>query len=104
MRTLFGPAELEADWPTPFKYSGDDQIHPGHKSIPCSQEKRRRKKSGQTTFRTGNRCLSPIKHAKRSGDIYLVFEPIVSINDFDGLTAAATHGSPWRYDSYVPVM
>ena len=43
-------------------------------------------------------------HAKRSGDIYLVFEPNVFINDFDGLTVASTHGSPWRYDTFVPVM
>ena len=26
------------------------------------------------------------------------------INDFDGLEVASTHGSPWRYDTYVPVM
>lgn len=43
-------------------------------------------------------------HPKRSGDIYLVFEPNVFINDFDGLTVAATHGSPWTYDTFVPVM
>ena len=43
-------------------------------------------------------------HPKRSGDIYVVFEPHVFINDFDGLTVAATHGSPWRYDAHVPVM
>lgn len=43
-------------------------------------------------------------HAKRSGDIYLVFEPNVFINDFDGLTVASTHGSPWQYDSFVPVI
>jgi predicted AlkP superfamily pyrophosphatase or phosphodiesterase len=43
-------------------------------------------------------------HAKRSGDIYLVFEPNVFINDFDGLLVASTHGSPWRYDTYVPVI
>lgn len=43
-------------------------------------------------------------HEKRSGDIYLVFEPNVFINDFDGLTVASTHGSPWRYDTFVPVM
>ena len=41
---------------------------------------------------------------KRSGDIYLVFEPNRFINDFDGLTVASTHGSPWRYDTYVPIM
>ena len=43
-------------------------------------------------------------HAERSGDIYLVFEPNVFINDFDGLTVASTHGSPWRYDTHVPVI
>ncbi len=26
------------------------------------------------------------------------------INDFDGLVVASTHGSPWRYDTFVPVM
>ncbi len=41
---------------------------------------------------------------KRSGDIYLVFEPHRFINDFDGLTVACTHGSPWRYDTFVPIM
>ena len=43
-------------------------------------------------------------HSRRSGDIYLVFEPYVFINDFDGLIVASTHGAPWRYDSFVPVM
>ncbi len=42
-------------------------------------------------------------HARRSGDIYLVFEPDVFINDFGKLKVASTHGSPWRYDTYVPV-
>ncbi|MFT5108542.1 MAG: putative AlkP superfamily pyrophosphatase or phosphodiesterase [Verrucomicrobiales bacterium] len=41
---------------------------------------------------------------KRSGDIYVVFEPNWFINDFDGLAVAATHGSPWRYDTFVPVI
>ena len=43
-------------------------------------------------------------HSKRSGDIYLVFEPNWFINDFDGLKVAATHGSPWNYDTYVPIV
>ena len=43
-------------------------------------------------------------HPKRSGDIYLVFEPNVFINDFDGLIVASTHGSPWRYDTFVPLI
>lgn len=41
---------------------------------------------------------------KRSGDVYIVFEPNCFINDFDGLTVATTHGSPWRYDTYVPLI
>jgi hypothetical protein len=40
----------------------------------------------------------------RSGDVFVVFEPGFYINDFDGLTVAATHGSPWRYDTHVPVV
>ena len=41
---------------------------------------------------------------KRSGDIYLVLEPQWFVNEFDGLTVASTHGSPWRYDTFVPVI
>ncbi|MDH5574799.1 MAG: alkaline phosphatase family protein [Nitrospirota bacterium] len=40
----------------------------------------------------------------RSGDIFVIFEPHWFINDFDGLTVAATHGSPWAYDTYVPIV
>jgi predicted AlkP superfamily pyrophosphatase or phosphodiesterase len=43
-------------------------------------------------------------HPKRSGDVFLVFEPNWFINDFDGLVVASTHGSPWNYDTYVPVI
>ncbi|MDH5339655.1 MAG: hypothetical protein OEW22_07760, partial [Rubrivivax sp.] len=51
-----------------------------------------------------NRAILRNFNLKRSGDIYVVFEPNVFINDFDGLTVASTHGSPWRYDTFVPVM
>ncbi|UCH75699.1 MAG: alkaline phosphatase family protein [Rhodospirillales bacterium] len=40
----------------------------------------------------------------RSGDVFVVFEPHSFINDFDGLTVAAHHGSPWRYDTFVPLI
>ncbi|GAB3528796.1 alkaline phosphatase family protein [Photobacterium alginatilyticum] len=43
-------------------------------------------------------------HPQRSGDVYLVFAPRTYINDMDGLTIASTHGSPWRYDTHVPVI
>lgn len=41
---------------------------------------------------------------RRSGDIFVVFRPNWFINDFDGLAVATTHGSPWRYDTFVPVI
>jgi predicted AlkP superfamily pyrophosphatase or phosphodiesterase len=41
---------------------------------------------------------------RRSGDVFVVFESHRFINEFDGLKVAATHGSPWRYDTYVPVI
>ncbi len=41
---------------------------------------------------------------KRSGDIFVVFEPQRFINDFDGLVVASTHGSPWGYDTHVPIL
>ena len=43
-------------------------------------------------------------NSKRSGNVYVVFEPNWFINDFDGLTVAATHGSPWQYDTSVPII
>lgn len=43
-------------------------------------------------------------NTKRSGDIYIVFKPNWFINDFDGLSVAASHGSPWNYDTYVPIV
>ncbi|MBL4574592.1 MAG: alkaline phosphatase family protein, partial [Opitutaceae bacterium] len=51
-----------------------------------------------------NRAILKNYHPKRSGDIYLVFEPRHFINDFDGLVVASTHGMPYNYDSYVPVI
>ncbi len=51
-----------------------------------------------------NRAILKNYHSKRSGDIYLVFEPRHFINDFDGLIVAATHGMPYNYDNYVPII
>ena len=64
-----------------------------------------------TALRNGNvpdtwlyRAVLNNFHPKRSGDVYIVFEPNWFINDFDGLVVAATHGSPWAYDTYVPIV
>jgi predicted AlkP superfamily pyrophosphatase or phosphodiesterase len=43
-------------------------------------------------------------HPNRSGDVFIVFEPNWFINDFDGLVVASTHGSPWSYDTNVPIV
>ncbi|MBU2944189.1 alkaline phosphatase family protein [Shimia thalassica] len=40
----------------------------------------------------------------RSGDIYVVFEPHWFVADFDGLHVASAHGSPWTYDTHVPLI
>ncbi|NOX66281.1 MAG: alkaline phosphatase family protein [Chlorobi bacterium] len=40
----------------------------------------------------------------RSGDILILLQPQYFYNDFDGEIVAANHGSPWMYDSYVPVV
>jgi predicted AlkP superfamily pyrophosphatase or phosphodiesterase len=43
-------------------------------------------------------------NAARSGNIYVVFNPGWFINNLDGLSVATVHGSPWRYDTYVPIL
>ena len=43
-------------------------------------------------------------HPDRSGDVHLVLASGVYINHMDGLTIAANHGSPWNYDTHVPVI
>jgi hypothetical protein len=64
-----------------------------------------------TAMREGNLPDTPIHRAilnnfnpSRSGDIFVVFAPNRFINDFDGLDVAVTHGSPWGYDTYVPIL
>jgi predicted AlkP superfamily pyrophosphatase or phosphodiesterase len=51
-----------------------------------------------------SRAISNNHDPRRSGDVYIVFEPHRFINDLDGLTVAASHGSPWSYDSHVPII
>ena len=51
-----------------------------------------------------NRAAIRNYHRKRSGDILVLFEPQYTVNGFMGEKLAATHGSPWRYDTYVPVI
>ena len=43
-------------------------------------------------------------HPKRSGDIYLVQEPYWFLYSDESIPLCTIHGSPWRYDTYVPIM
>ena len=44
-------------------------------------------------------------HSKnRSGDVYIVLEAHRFVADMEGLTVATTHGSPWGYDTFVPLI
>lgn len=63
-----------------------------------------------SALREGNLPDTPLNQAilnnfnpTRSGDIYIVFDPHWFIRDFDGLEVASTHGSPWSYDTFVPI-
>ncbi len=40
---------------------------------------------------------------KRSGDVYIIYEPHWGTT-FSGDVAVVNHGSPWVYDTYVPIM
>jgi len=62
-------------------------------------------------LRQGNLPSTPLIDAilrnhnpERSGDIYVVFAPHSFLRADEGEPMALTHGSPWRYDSYVPVV
>ncbi|NOD64915.1 MULTISPECIES: alkaline phosphatase family protein [Ruegeria] len=66
---------------------------------------------GATELRNGlvgdtlvNRAVEANFHPDRSGDIYIVFEPHWFVADLDGLIVAGSHGAPWPYDSYVPII
>ena len=41
-------------------------------------------------------------HLTRSGDIYIILEPYWFL--FDKGPVTAMHGSPWRYDTHVPIV
>jgi len=59
---------------------------------------------GQLPDTALTRAILNNHNVRRSGDIFVVFEPHRFINDFEGLRVASNHGSPWRYDTFVPVI
>ncbi len=50
------------------------------------------------------RAITNNYNPKRSGNVYVVFDPGWFINDLDGISAAVVHGSPWPYDTFVPII
>jgi hypothetical protein len=42
-------------------------------------------------------------HPKRSGDVYVVQKPYWFLYEETTIPICAIHGSPWRYDTFVPV-
>lgn len=50
------------------------------------------------------RAMTNNYHSKRSGNVYVVFDPGWFINNLDGLSVAVVHGSPWPYDTFVPII
>jgi predicted AlkP superfamily pyrophosphatase or phosphodiesterase len=53
----------------------------------------------------GNPLIEQVRnnqHVTRSGDIYIIQEPYWFL--FDEGPVAAMHGSPWRYDTHVPII
>jgi predicted AlkP superfamily pyrophosphatase or phosphodiesterase len=43
-------------------------------------------------------------HPKRSGDIYVLQEPYWYLYTDESLPLCTMHGTPWRYDTYVPII
>ena len=43
-------------------------------------------------------------HPQRSGDIYLVQESYWFLYSDESVPLCTIHGSPWRYDTYVPII
>jgi len=61
--------------------------------------------SSSLSTQKGSPLLKQIRHnyhTARSGDIYVVQDPYWFL--FDKGPVAAMHGSPWRYDTHVPII
>jgi predicted AlkP superfamily pyrophosphatase or phosphodiesterase len=61
--------------------------------------------SSRLTAQQTNPLLEQVRnnnHVSRSGDIYIIQEPYWFL--FDKGPVTAMHGSPWRYDTHVPII
>ncbi|MEE4237143.1 MAG: alkaline phosphatase family protein, partial [Anderseniella sp.] len=121
LKAKFGVAEeLVASFSQPYVYLDDEVISAGNLDrtlVARELAKEIRKMPGiayaisSEDLRGGSVAQTPVSdavlanfHPDRSGDIYVVFQPQWFVADFDGLTVASSHGTPWTYDSYVPII
>ena len=121
LKAKFGVAEeLVASFSQPYVYLNDEVIKAGNldKQLVARELAQELQKMpgiayaiSSADLRDGRVAQTSVSqavlanfHPDRSGDIYVVFEPHWFVADFDGLTVASSHGSPWSYDSYVPVI
>ncbi len=51
-----------------------------------------------------NRAAIHSYNEKRSGDLLILFKPYYFVNGSGGKVMAASHGGPWRYDTFVPLV
>jgi predicted AlkP superfamily pyrophosphatase or phosphodiesterase len=61
--------------------------------------------SSRLQMQASNPLLKQVRnnhHVSRSGDIYIIQEPYWFL--FDKGPVTAMHGSPWRYDTHVPII
>ncbi|SDB14042.1 alkaline phosphatase family protein [Bauldia litoralis] len=121
LKDEFGIAEdLVADFSQPYVYLNDAVIDArglDKAEVESFLAEELRKMPGiafafsSIALRSGNIASTAVSeavlanfNAERSGDIYVVFEPHWFVADFDGLSVASAHGSPWTYDTYVPLI
>jgi len=60
--------------------------------------------NGQLPDTTLNRAILNNYNSSRSGDVFIVFQAHRFIDDMEGLKVAVHHGSPWSYDTFVPII
>ncbi len=98
-RDLIGERDLDADGVSRAVASELERMPGIAFAVPSTELSR-----GRVPDKAPYRSVLLNFHAKRSGDIYVVLEPHSFANDFDGRVVASSHGSPWSYDTFVPIV
>jgi hypothetical protein len=113
---LFGSANLVKDFFRPYLYLDGDAITKkglDRNSVATAIAEELRKKTGiggaiaghsldQTTTSGVTAAVRHNHHPLRAGDVYVFQQPYWFM--FERGAVAAMHGSPWSYDSHVPII